>query len=99
MKKVTAILLAKKIRKIYAAENGGEWVFEKGHLTEGKLLKQACEGLEAQNEIIQELEKGLHTVRMGHYNERKILREQNTILQRRQDQLIRDLKIFISENG
>ena len=110
MKKVTAIILAEKIRKIYAAENGGDWVFEKGHIAEGKLLKQACEELELQNERIQELEKGLrnltykkdeelHNDRMLHYDEREKLKEQNRILQRKQEQLIGNLKNFISENA
>tara|TARA_R110000851_G_scaffold278716_1_gene431812 strand:+ start:1572 stop:1895 length:324 start_codon:yes stop_codon:yes gene_type:complete len=55
MAKVT-LTVEEEIRKMYCV-TGDEWLVEKGKVKEARLLKRACERIEAQGYLIRELRK------------------------------------------
>jgi hypothetical protein len=73
-----------RIRNHYQAENG-EWLVEKGKVKEAKLLKEACEEIEALKRANRKLENEyFEKVRTTYSKERELEKREKLIVKREQ---------------
>ena len=90
-----------RIRKHYQAENG-EWLVEKGKVKEAKLLKEACEAIEALRSSNRRLERSYYEMSGKTYNkEQEFAKREKEIAERekrfedRKASFIRDFEKWV----